>query len=131
MTVSGEMRRTRSTKSVTTFAPCTVAVGLFGLLKNTRPAPRALATMPSTSSLPAESTLTSVTGSFHLRAKFVQFSNVGAAVTSCRPGDTNARTALRRISCEPAPSTMFSGLTLCFLAIVSTRSASFGVLLKG
>ena len=55
----------------------------------------------------------------------------GAAVVSARYGVTNARIALFRISCEPAPSTMFSGLAPCFLAIVSTRSPSFGELLNG
>ena len=37
--MSGDAARTRLTKSATAGAPCTVAVGLFGLQKNTRPAP--------------------------------------------------------------------------------------------
>src|SRR5215471_17313943 len=37
MTVSGEALWIRCTMSVTVFEPCTVAVGLFGLLKKTRP----------------------------------------------------------------------------------------------
>ena len=58
------------------------------------------------------------------RAVPVGFSNVGDAVTSGRNGDVNARMALFRISCEPAPSTTFSGLALFSPAIVSTSGAS-------
>ncbi len=45
ITVSGEAARTFCTKSVTALLPCTVAVGLFGLFRNTRPAPFAAAAM--------------------------------------------------------------------------------------
>src|SRR6266851_5791860 len=41
MTVSGDALRTCATNSATVFAPCTVAVWLFGLLKKTNPAPLA------------------------------------------------------------------------------------------
>ena len=61
----------------------------------------------------------------------VQFSNVGAPVTSGRNGDVNARIADFRISCDPAPSTTFSGLALCSAAIVSASLPSLGVLLNG
>jgi hypothetical protein len=44
---------------------------------------------------------------------------------------THARIALFRISCEPAPRTMFSGLALFFSAIVAIRTPSGGELLKG
>ena len=114
--MSGEMRRTRSTKSVTVLAPCTVAVGLFGLLKKMRPAPRAVAIMPSRSSRHAESTLISVTGNFMLaRVARAVLERRRARSRAPRYGETNARIALFRISCEPAPSTMFSGLVLCFV----------------
>ena len=129
--MSGEILRTRSTKSVTTLSPWTVAVGLFGLLKKMRPAPRALAIMSSTFSLNAESTLISATGNFILRAKPVQFSNVGAPATRPRAGEQNARTAFFRISCEPTARTTFSALTLFLAATASVRSPSFGELLNG
>jgi hypothetical protein len=106
---------------------------LFGLLKKTRPASPfdAAAIIPSTSRRIAESTLTSVTGSLCRFAKFVGFSKVGRAVTSARSAVTQARTALLRISCEPAPITMFSRLVLCFSAMVAMRAASAGELLNG
>src|SRR5581483_11847942 len=132
MTVSGDARRTRSTKSATVFALWTVAVGVFGLLKKTRPAPLlAAAIIGSTSSLRLDSTLTSTSACFSCLATLVQFSKVGDAVTSARDGDVNARTALFRISCEPAPRTTFSGLVLNFAARAATRSVSPGVLLNG
>src|SRR5215471_6677428 len=100
--------------SVTVFAPCTVAVGLLGLLKKTRPVSPAdaAAIIASTSSRMAESTLTSTIGRLYRFEKDVQFSNVGSAVTSPFDGVTHARIAFLRISWEPAPRTMFSGLTL-------------------
>ena len=61
----------------------------------------------------------------------VQFSKVGKAVTNARVGDVNARTAFLRISCEPAPTTTFSGLALNFAAIAADKSVSPGVLLNG
>src|SRR5262245_11350523 len=131
MTVSGEMRRTRSTKSVTVLMPCTVAVGLFGLLKKIRPAPRAAVIIVSGSTRNCESTFASTTGNFQRRAMLVQFSNVGAAVTKWRYGDVKARIALFRISCEPPPSVTFSALVLYSAAIVSTSLVSLGVLLNG
>src|SRR5436190_20914773 len=65
MTADGAARRIRATMSATARAPWTVPVGLFGLLKKTRPAPRddAAATIPSMSSRIDPSTRTSlVTG---------------------------------------------------------------------
>ena len=41
--------RTRCTKSAMALLPCTVAVGLFGLFRKTRPAPFAAGAMPSRS----------------------------------------------------------------------------------
>ena len=46
-------------------------------------------------------------------------------------GDVYARTALFRISCEPAPSTMLTGLTPNLDAIALASAPSPGVLLKG
>jgi len=133
MTVDGEALRIRSTMSATVFAPWTVAVGLFGLLKKTRPASPfdAAAIIPSTSRRIAESTFTSVSGSLYFFAKPVQFSNVGSAVTSAFCGVTHARIAFFRISCEPAPSTMFSDLTRNRSASAPTSAPSVGLLLKG
>ena len=131
MTVSGEAARTFCTKSVTALLPCTVAVGLFGLFRNTRPAPLAAAAIASRSRRSAASTLTSVTGCPSFFANCGQFSNDGAAVTRPRVGDVKARTALFRISCEPAPSTTFSFLAPNFVAMAATRALSAGVLLNG
>ena len=62
----------------------------------------------------------------------VQFSNVGDAVTRCRYGDVNARIALFRISCEPAPSDDVLGLGLVEARRSSRRACvSLGVLLNG
>src|SRR5512145_740661 len=110
MTDAGDDDRMRATMSLTVFAPCTVAVGLFGLLKNTNPLPGAAAIMPSTSRRKLESTLTSFTCRFRRFEKFVGFSNVGTAVTRPLLSLVNARTAFLKISCDPAPNVTFSGL---------------------
>ena len=52
-------------------------------------------------------------------------------MTSPRAGDVNARTAFFRISCDPAPRTMFSGLTVNLRAIAAVSALSLGVLLNG
>ena len=122
--MSGETARTRSTKSVTVFAPCTVAVGLFGLLKKTRPAP--LRRGDHRLEVEPERRIDLDLGDRHVRA-----SRVARAVLERRragrraPASAmmNARIALFRISCEPAPRTMFSGLTLNFAAIAATSVA--------
>ena len=122
MKVSADDLRMRSTKSVTAFRLCTVAVGLFGLLKNTRPAPFAAAAIASRSSRKLESTLLSRTGCPSCLARLVGFSKVGSAVVNASAGDVNSITAFRRISCDPAPITTFSGLVPYLVAIVATRS---------
>ena len=121
--MSGDDCRTRATKSVTVLLPCTVAVGLFGLLKKTSPAPFDAAIIGSRSRRNCESTLISAIGMLRALRDPRQFSNVGAPVTRPRVGDVNARTAFFRISCEPAPRTMFSGLILNFAAIAATSAA--------
>ena len=81
MTACGARLRTFATKSATVFAPCTVAVGLFGLLKKTSPAPGDASIIGWMSSRKFASTLISLRPCLSFFAVFVQFSNVGAAVT--------------------------------------------------
>jgi hypothetical protein len=106
---------------------------LFGLLKKTRPASPfdAAAMMPSMSSRICESTFTSTSGSFCRFAKVAGLSYDGSEVTSDRVGVTQARIEFFRISCEPAPSTTFSTLTLKRSTIDVASAYSDGVLLNG
>src|ERR1051325_4284549 len=75
--VDGDAARTRSTKAATVFAGWIVDVGLFGLQKNTIPAPLAATAIPSRSSLSALSTRTDFTGAFIFAAIAAGFSQVG------------------------------------------------------
>ncbi len=60
--VEGESRITRRTKCSTTAAGCAVPVGLFGLQKNTMPAPAAASAIASTSNAIEPSTGIAFTG---------------------------------------------------------------------
>src|SRR5688572_17275023 len=106
ITVSGDAARTRLTKSATAGAPCTVAVGLFGLQKNTRPAPLDASTSLSMLIRRLASRSTARTSVPIFLAVSRGFSNVGHAVASGFDGDVNARTAFDRISPEPGPRTI-------------------------
>src|SRR5215207_5218650 len=104
ITVSGDAARTRLTKSATVDALCTVAVGLFGLQKKTRPAPFDASTSLSMSTLRLLSSAIARTGVPIFSAVVRGFSKVGQGVASGFDGEVKARTALVRISPDPAPS---------------------------
>ena len=85
-----------------TVAPlCAVPVGLFGLQKNTSPAPLAASAMPATSSPSDLSTCTTFTGTPMRRAVCSHVVKVGDAVTSGLSMAQNARVAASRIGPEP------------------------------
>ena len=129
--MSGEAARIAFTMSATAVLPCTVAVGLFGLQKNTRPAPFDASTILSMSMRSLPSKPTSRTGVPIFLAVSRGFSNDGQAVTRGLVGEVNARTAWVRISPDPGPSTMFSFLALNFCARAAISAPSFWVALKG
>ena len=132
--MSGDALRIRSTMSVTVFAPWTVAVGLFGIVEEDEAGAACRRRGDHRLDVEAHRRVDLHLGQRQvvaLRAKPVQFSNVGSAVTSAAVGDDQARIALLRISCEPAPRTMFSGLTLYFRRSPRPGRASAGELLNG
>ena len=131
ITVSGEAARMALTMSATAVLPCTVAVGLFGLQKNTSPAPFDASTILAMSMRSLPSKPTSRTGVPIFLAVSRGFSNDGQAVTSGLVGEVKARTACVRISPEPGPSTMFSFLAPNFCASAAMRAPSFWVALNG
>jgi hypothetical protein len=85
MTVSGEALWTRSTKSVTVFRLCTVAVGLIGLLKKHEAGATRGGNHLLDIELERRSTRTSFTGCPSCQATCGQFSNEGDPVTSALP----------------------------------------------
>src|SRR4051812_35591043 len=95
-------------------APCTVAVGLFGLLTKTRPADCDASIIESRSRRNIEAPLILLTGGPRFFATPGQFSNDGAAVTRRCLGVVKARTPFLKSSSDPPPRTMFSGLILNF-----------------
>ena len=108
-----------------------MAVGLFGLQKNTRPAPLEASTSLSMSIRRFLSRSTARTSVPIFLAVSRGFSNVGQASASGLLGDVNARTALVRISPEPGPRTIWSLATPYFVASVLTRTGSCSFALKG
>ena len=117
--------------SATAALPCTVAVGLFGLQKNTSPAPLDASTILAMSICSLPSKPTSRTGVPIFLAMSRGFSNDGQAVTSGLVGEVKARTAWVRISPEPGPRTTFSFLAPNFWASAAISAPSFWVALKG
>src|SRR5438477_11200742 len=125
--VSGERDSTCCTNASTFDLPCTVAVGLFGLQKKTRPAPLAAAAVASRSILSWASTLGDSTGWPRNLANVPGASKLGSGETSALVGDVNAYTPARSSSPDPQPKMTFDALTpcaACVAAIASTRSSS-------
>ena len=106
----------------TVAALCAVPVGLFGLQKNTRPAPLAAAVMPSMSRPSERSTWITLTGTPIRRAVPSQVAKVGAAVTSGLSMAQKARVAASRIGPDPVATMTASRSTLNVEAIVAVRS---------
>ena len=129
--MSGEAARIALTMSATAVLPWTVAVGLFGLQKNTRPAPFDASTILAMSIRSLPSKPTSRTGVPIFLAMSRGFSNDGQAVTSGLVGEVKARTAWVRISPDPGPRTTFSVLAPNFCASAVISAPSFWVALKG
>jgi hypothetical protein len=117
--------------SATADLPCTVAVGLLGLQKNTRPAPLEAATSFATSIRSLSSSGTSFTALPIFFAVSRGFSNDGHGVTSGLVAEVNARTAFTSSSPEPAPSAMLSFLALYLAASAVTMAPSFCFALNG
>ena len=109
--------------SATAGWPWTVAVGLLGLQKNTRPAPFDASIILSMSMRSLPSKPTSLTGVPIFFAVSRGVSKDGQAVTSGRVGEVKARTACSRISPEPGPSSTFSCLAENFCAIAAMSAA--------
>ena len=101
MRVSGELRFTRRTKRSTAAALCAVPVGLFGLQKNTMPAPLAASAIASRSSASERSTGTIVIPAPIRRAVESGVPYVGATVTSGFSAEQNARTPASRMPPDP------------------------------
>ena len=120
--MSGEACLTARTNFSTVAALCTVPVGLFGLQKNTRPAPLAAAVMPSMSRPRERSTGMTLTGTPIRRAVPSQVANVGAAVTRGLSIVQNARVAASRMGPDPVATITASRSTLNVEAIVAVRS---------
>ena len=113
--VRGDAASTSSTNFVTVALECTVPVGLFGLQKNTSPAPVAAAVIAGTSSFRSPSTWMSFTGTLIARAFCAGFSQVGSGATRWRVEVVNASTAASMTSVEPVPIRTFCGSTpRCF-----------------
>ncbi len=129
--MSGDAARICFTMSATVVLPCTVAVGLFGLQKNTSPAPFDASIIFATSMRSLLSSGTSFTGVPIFLAVSRGFSNDGQAVTRGLLGEVKARTALVRSSPEPAPSATFSPLATNFVDSAAISVPSFCRALNG